>query len=486
MTLFSRESARRLFQNVAQMVGTNGTNGTNGTAATTDTTVAPARKNTTLRTANPEQFDVIVVGAGPAGSAAALVAARAGLKVLLLERGEYPGSKNVSGAALYGSAILDELIPKWWEHAPVERYISRRMLSFMSPETSVSLDFRSTNYAQPPYNGFSVLRPKFDRWFAAQAEAAGAFLLNAAVVDDVLWKDDRVIGVRVRRDAGDVCGNVVIACDGANSFLAKKAGMQREFHSHEMSLGVKEVIGLDEHTVRERFHLQGDEGMAVEYLGAITEQVHGGAFLYTNRDSLSLGVIGQISSFVAQKQRPYELLELFKAHPAVAPLVRGGKLREYSAHIIPEAGWEMLPRLYTDGMLVAGDAAAFCFAVGLYLEGINYAIQSGLAAGEAAVAAHRDKDFSAYSLARYKDQLNKRHVLTDFKRYRHTPGFINDARLQNFYPEVVAHGAERLFRVDGTAKKKLLPIAWETMRHFQIKPGQLLKDLYHAGRSFGW
>ena len=73
-----------------------------------------------------DHFDIIVVGAGPAGSAAALVTARAGLKVLLLERGEYPGAKNVSGAAFYG--ILHKLIPNWWEQAPVERYICRRDL----------------------------------------------------------------------------------------------------------------------------------------------------------------------------------------------------------------------------------------------------------------------------------------------------------------------------------------------------------------------
>jgi len=196
-----------------------------------------------------EHFDVIVVGAGPAGSAAALVAARGGLKVLLLERGEYPGSKNVSGATFYGSAILHEMIPNWWEQAPVERFVNRRQLSFMSPATSVTVDVRTTRFAEPPYNGFTVLRPRFDRWLAAQAEAAGAFLLCSTVVDDVIREDGRVTGVRVRAEQGEIRANLVIACDGANSFLAKRAGLQREFHAHEMSLGVKEVIGLDERTI---------------------------------------------------------------------------------------------------------------------------------------------------------------------------------------------------------------------------------------------
>jgi electron transfer flavoprotein-quinone oxidoreductase len=441
-----------------------------------------------MAASSPEEFDVIVVGAGPAGSAAALITARAGLKVLLLERGEYPGAKNVSGAAFYGSAILDKLIPSWWEQAPVERYVCRRDVAFMSPTTAVSLDFRSAGegYGEPPYNGFTVLRPKFDRWFAAQAEAAGAFLLTSTVVDDVIKERGRVVGVKTRRAQGEVYGDVVIACDGANSFLAKKAGLQREFHPHEMSLGVKEVLGLDEAVIRERFHLAGNEGMAFEYLGAITEDVRGGAFLYTNRDSLSLGVIGQISSLVESKKRPYELLEVFKAHPAVAPLVRGGKLREYSAHVIPEAGWNMMPRLFTDGMLVAGDAAAFCLAAGLYLEGMNYALQSGLAAGETAIEACRCGAFSADVMARYTEYLNERKVFPDFRSYRHSPAFINGERLQNLYPDLVAHGMEALFRVDGTGKHKLLPLMYKTLRHYRVKPRHVLHDLYQAARAYLW
>jgi electron transfer flavoprotein-quinone oxidoreductase len=435
-----------------------------------------------------ESFDVIIVGAGPAGSAAALLSARAGLKVLLLERGEYPGAKNVSGAVFYGSAILNELIPHWWEQAPVERYICRRDIAFMSPTTAVALDFRSAGagYATAPYNGFTVLRPKFDRWLAAQAEAAGAFLLTSVVVDDVLRENGAVVGVRVRRDQGEIYGKVVIACDGVNSFLAKKAGLQREFHPHELSLGVKEVLGLEPAIIQDRFHLNGNEGIAFEYLGAITEDVHGGAFLYTNRDSLSLGVIGQVSSLVERRKRSYELLEGFKAHSAVAPLVRGGKLREYSAHLIPESGWSMQPKLYTDGLLVAGDAAGFCLAAGLYLEGMNYAMQSGLAAAETAIVACQRGNFSARTLAVYRKHLKKRHVSTDFRAYRHAPSFVNGPRLQNLYPEMVAQGMEQIFRVDGTPKRKILPLAYRMVRQSSIKPGQLLHDVYQVARAYLW
>jgi electron transfer flavoprotein-quinone oxidoreductase len=337
-----------------------------------------------LNTSNPEHFDVIVIGAGPAGSAAALVAARAGLKVLLLERGEYPGSKNVSGAALYGSAIMHELLPNWWEHAPVERYICRRGLAFLSPETSVSLDFRSTRYAEPPYNGFSILRPKFDRWFAQQAEEAGAFLLNAAVADDVLWKDNRVVGVRVRRDEGDILGDVVIACDGANSFIAKRAGLQREFHAHEMSLGVKEVIELDEKTIRDRFHLTGNEGMAIEYLGAITEDVHGGGFLYTNRDSLSIGTVFHLDSIVEEELESHQLLDALLTHPLLAQWL-GDEYheREYSAKLVPDSKKAALREPYRDNLVLVGDAAGQMQAQGPIIKGMNHAVTAGALAAEA-------------------------------------------------------------------------------------------------------
>jgi len=433
-----------------------------------------------------EKFDVIIVGAGPSGSSAAIVAARAGLKVLLLERGEYPGSKNVSGAAFYGTAVLDEILPGWCDQAPFERFITRRSLYFVSPETVFGMDFSTVNYSKPPYKGVIILRPKFDRWLAKQAQAAGAFLLNQVVVDDLLWDNGQVTGVKTRKESGEIHANLVIACDGVNSFLAKKAGLQREFKPEEFSLCVKEVISLDEDLIRERFHLQGIEGAALEYIGAITRDVHGGGFIYTNRDSLSVGVIGQISSLVKQRERPYDLLESFKAHPSVSPLLRGGQPREYSAHIIPEAGWSIMPKLYTSGLLVAGDAAGLCLVAGLYLEGINYAIHSGIAAGETAVKATKDGNFSSNSLSNYERQLKARNVLKDFRSFRTAPHFVNSESVQNLYPLVITSAAEQLFSPLGEPKQKLIPLALKTLRRWRISPWQFLRDGYNFWRALGW
>jgi electron transfer flavoprotein-quinone oxidoreductase len=433
-----------------------------------------------------EDFDAIVVGAGPAGSAAALVMARAGLRVALIERGDYPGAKNVSGAALHASALLHELIPEYWNVAPVERFVTRRVLSLLDRDSAVSVDARISAFGEAPYNAFTILRPTFDRWFAAQAERAGALLICGTLVDDVLRDGNRVIGVRCHRAQGDLCAPVVIAADGANAFLAKRMGLQREFRADEMTLGVKEVLALDRHIIEERFNLRDDEGMTIEYVGAVTGLVKGGGFLYTNRDSLSIGIVTQIASLAHERQKPYELLDAFKRHPAVAPLVRDSVAIEYSAHIIPEGGWGMVPQLSTDGFLVVGDAAAFVFATGMYLEGINFAIASGRMAGETVLGAKARGDFSAASLAEYRRRLEQSFVLRDLRRFRHAPHFVNNERLQNVYPAVACQFAEAIFRTTGQPHPKLGAALWRTLRAKGITLRHLARDAWDAGRAMLW
>ncbi len=432
-------------------------------------------------------FDVVVVGAGPAGSAAALVAARSGRRVLLIERGEYAGSKNVSGAALYAPQVLEALLPEFWHSAPVERHLTRRVISFVSPESSIAMDFHTANWDHPPYNGFTVLRPRFDRWLAEQAVAAGATFLPETVVDDLLRDGaGRVVGVHARRPEGDIEAAVVIAADGVNSFLAKKAGLRGELRPDEVSLGVKEVIALDRRTIEERFALTGDEGVTYEYVGSVTEAVKGGAFLYTNRESLSLGVIVQVASLTGGKVPAYELLERFKAHPSVAPLVRGGRLVEYSAHMVPEAGLAGVPKLCGDGILVAGDAAGLCFATGLYLEGMNFAIASGAAAGEIAAEASAAGRVDAAALRAYQRRLDRSFVLRDFRRFRRAPAFAMSERLQNVYPGVMTALAEQAMASRGQPRSKLVALARAELRRARVPAWRALRDLWRGGRAFGW
>jgi electron transfer flavoprotein-quinone oxidoreductase len=222
--------------------------------------------------------------------------------------------------------------------------------------------------------------------------------------------------------------------------------------------------------------------MTHEYAGFASGSVKGGAFLYTNRDTLSIGVVVQIASLGEQRARAYDLLDQFKQHPAVVPLVRDSVPIEYSAHMIPEGGWKMLPKLSRAGMMVVGDAAGFVFAAGLFFEGMNFAIASGLAAAETARDAHAARDYSALSMSRYRQRLEKSFVLQDLKRFRRAPAFINNERLQNVYPELFCQAAENVFRSNGTPRRKLGSTIYQAM-HGKVPLRAMLRDGWQAARA---
>ena len=172
-----------------------------------------------------EPVDAVVVGAGPAGSAAALALARAGRSVILLERGPFPGSKNVYGGVVY-ARVLDDVLPCWWERVPVQRWVVRRSTMVMTPTQALTIDVRTQAWGQPPYNGMTTYRADFDSWLAGEAVAAGARLVTSTVATG-LRRDPagRITGVRTDRPDGDLEARVVIACDGVNSLLAREAGL---------------------------------------------------------------------------------------------------------------------------------------------------------------------------------------------------------------------------------------------------------------------
>lgn len=430
----------------------------------------------------PKKFDVIVVGAGPAGSTAALVLARSGLSVALFERGEYEGAKNMFGGVFYHNGLLDNLFPNFLKEAPLERYVTRQTVTFLTPDASLSLDFKDANFAQPPYNGFTLLRAKFDRWYAQKAVEAGAFLIPETVVDDLLWDNNRVTGIKARRDEGEVYSDVVIAADGANSLLAKKAGLRKDFSSNQLSVAVKELLALPSKTIEERFNLRRSEGVASLFIGSFTEGVPGGGFLYTNKASISLGLVAGLKILQEKKISVAELLESFKKHPYIRELIKDAVLKEYSGHMIPEAGLSMVPKLYGDGILLAGDAAALLSSTGITLEGMNFAIASGLAAAETVKEAKSRGDYSRKSLAHYKTLLEKSFVLQDLKHFQRAPHFLAIPRLYKLYPEIACGLAERIFKVDGQPRKKFLSLGREVIKG-KISLWQLVKDGIKAGRA---
>jgi electron transfer flavoprotein-quinone oxidoreductase len=442
--------------------------------------------------ADPD-FDVVVVGAGPAGSCAAIEAARGGLRTLLLERGPFPGSKNMYGGVVY-PRILDELIPEWWTDVPIQRWVTRRSTMVLTETKALSVDVRNDAWAAPPYNGATAYRPDFDRWLADHAVTAGATLLCNTTVTGLLRDSTRrsagrsgakVMGVRTDRPDGDVTASVVIACDGVNSFVAKEAGLYGTPNAKNFTLGVKETISLPKHVIDERFGVRDREGVDIEVIGC-TGGINGGGFVYTNLDTVAVGVVLKLTQLAAQKTRPEDVIASMKRHSAIAPLIDGGELHEYSAHLIPEAGLSMMPEMTGNGLLIAGDAAALCLAAGIWLEGVNFAMASGMYAGQTAVDAIGNGDVSQRGLGGYARRLGDTFVLRDHRKLRRAHELVLSDRVQHMYPSMVTSIAERMFRVDNPAAKPgLRRIFREERKAAGVHLRDLISDSRSGFRSFG-
>lgn len=433
-------------------------------------------------------FDAVVVGAGPAGSAAAIELAREGRSVCLVERGPFPGSKNMYGGVIYGR-ILDTIIPEWWTEVPIQRWVTRRATMIVTGHQALTVDYRTDAWGEPPYNGATAFRPDFDAWLAGHATDAGATLVTSTTVTGLLrdggGPDGRIVGVRTDRPDGDLTADVVIACDGVNSFLAKEAGLYGPTDAANYTVGVKETIALPRAVIDERFGVRGDHGVDVEIMGC-TGGVPGGGFIYTNADTIAVGLVLSLPALAAGGIRPEELLQRMKAHPAIAPLVEGGEVKEYSAHVIPEAGFDMMPGMIADGLLVAGDAAAMCLAAGIWLEGVNFAIGSGSAAGKAAVRAIRQGDTSAAGLDSYRTRLEATFVMKDHRKLRDAPHLVMGDLAQQKLPGLACSVAERMFRVDNPDPK---PGLRRIVRSEMKANGLRLRDAVSQGlralRTFG-
>ncbi|MCX7175761.1 MAG: FAD-dependent monooxygenase [Proteobacteria bacterium] len=429
-----------------------------------------------------EKFDAIVVGAGPSGNAAAYTLAKSGLKVLQLERGEYPGSKNVQGAILYADA-LERIIPDFREDAPLERHIIEQRMWVLDDASFIGSHYRSDDFNKPPHNRYTIIRAQFDKWFSQKAQEAGVLLICETTVTDLIMDGTQVIGVRTDRLGGSIYADVVILADGVNSMLARKAGFRPELNPGDVALAVKEIHFMPEETIASRFNVSGDAGVVIEMIGKITKGMMGTGFLYTNKESLTIGVGCMLSDFKKQKISPNRLLEEMKSHPSIRPLIEGGEMKEYAAHLIPEGGYKAIPRIYGEGWLIAGDSGMFVNAV--HREGSNLAMTTGRIAAETVIElAAQGKACSTKNLAAYRAKLDQSFVMKDMKKYQNLPDILHrNPQFLTTYPELLNQAAHIMLKVDGVDKKSKEKQIRSNFAHRRSLFG-LVGDAYKMWRAF--
>lgn len=403
------------------------------------------------------EFDAVVVGAGLAGSAAAMVMAREGLNVALIERGNKPGAKNYFGGAIYTHAIA-EVLPDFQERKPpFERPVTEAGFWFLSETGLTRMTVQGGALDTDPVDAYITLRAKFDLWWAQQAQEAGAFLIpKTTVVDFIREEDGTVVGVVTDRPQGEVYAPIVIVCEGVNNLLTQKLGLiDRDLEPAQLALAFKQVISLKPDIINSRFGFTSeDQGLAVSVLGDVSLGLPGMGFVYTNKGSVSVGLGVMLDVLAEYKLRPYDILQRYLKHPAIAPLIEGGQLLEYGAHLIPEGGYSAMPKLYTDGAMIAGDAAAMVNA--LHWEGTNMAIIAGKLAGETAIEAHSRGDFSQRVTSRYEDRLKEGFILKDLKQYRGFSRFLEThPQFMDVYPNFVNDAIGQFFTAYGKPKREL-------------------------------
>ncbi|MCH8030668.1 MAG: FAD-dependent oxidoreductase [Bacteroidetes bacterium] len=414
-----------------------------------------------------DKLDCIIVGGGIAGLAAAMTLARADARFLLIERGEWSGAKNVSGGVLWGTD-LNRLVPNYWEEedAGFERFVNHRRLTFMDEGAAFTLDFKSDHFNQTPYTGLTVLRSRFDAWLAGKVQEAidqstqaeESFLATDILVEEVLMEDGRAVGIRAGEETFHA--DCVILAEGVNNLLTRQVGLQTEYVPADgLAVGVKEVIQFDQKVLEDRFQLSENSGLTNEFVGYASGGVEGGGFLYTNRDTLSVGLVLGIADLRDKKLKPYDLLNEFKQHPAIADQLRGGEVLEYNAKVVSTGDMSIMPKeIYTDGLMVAGEAANLVLNAGRAIQGMDYAMRSGILAAEAAIEAKKAGDFSAAMLKNYRTALENSYVMQDMRSFQQAVKVLHSPEMFTAVPRMVCDFGREFFTVDNKPTRKAYKI----------------------------
>ena len=394
------------------------------------------------------KVDVIVIGAGPSGISSAITIARGGKSVVVLDRGKNFGTKNMFGGVVYLKSIKD-LLPNSWQNAPYERITGSHSWSFLTDKSLISMNYK--NEEENEFGSASVFRPAFDNWLVEEAKKEGVYFAPSTVVRDLIVEKGKVIGVKT--DLEEFYAPITIIAEGANSLLSEKLGLKKKNDPKDIIVGIKETYKLDSEIIEERFNLKSGKGSIMEFFGGLEDDILALGFLYTFKDNIALGLGVSLDDLSKKKLTPYELLEKLKSHPEIEKLIKDGEISEYSAHLIPDGGYKKIPQIYSNGVMLVGDACGFLNP--LHFEGTNLAIYSGIYAGETALLALQKNDFSKKTLCEYKKKFEKSFMKQDLRSYQNLFKLAYNKKKAIFieYPKLMEQFFEMFTNADSTPKK---------------------------------
>ncbi|SIR09640.1 electron transfer flavoprotein-quinone oxidoreductase [Haladaptatus litoreus] len=409
-----------------------------------------------------EQYEAVVVGAGPGGAAAAATLARNGIETLVLERGVEAGSKNVSGGLIYAEEsapyTIDSLFPDFREEA-AERPITSYNIHNVADEKVKSFDITRLHEHDTEWSD-AVLRRKMDSWLADRVHEmtseTGGGLLTGVRVNGLLRESGKIVGVTCD-ELDPIKADFIIAADGVNSELARDAGLMDWDEPDEWFQGVKAVIDMPEDVIAERFGVSPNTGEAHLFSGNLFEDVRGGGFLYTNQDSLSIGTVFHLDSLVAEEAEPHELLDNLLTHPLLAQWLNGHYDEvEYSAKLVPDSKKAAHPAPHRGRLALVGDAGGQMQAQGPIIKGMNHAVTAGALAAEAfAEARMRGDPEKAGRL--YEKKLKDEGVMGKLrpKQYRTLGRFGENGTIAEFTDNLLTSPIGRAVLRSGAMESQL-------------------------------
>jgi len=370
-------------------------------------------------------LDVLFVGGGPASLAGAIrlmqLAGEKGieLEVGIIEKADSLGSHSLSGAIL-DPVALKELIPDYRDRGcPVEEYTCRDVFYFLTESRRFPVSITPAYLHNQGCHIISLSR--FVRWLGEIAEEMGVMIFPGFAGTEVLYDDagQRVTGIRtgdkgVDRNGAlkgnfepgvDVTASVTVFGEGPRGSLIREVGKTLGIFSGKMpqtyETAIKEVIELPGDSP----FAAGDTTVVHTFGYPLGLDTKGGGFLYRMAENrVAIGLVVGLD-YADPMFEPYEAFLRFKKHPAIAEMIRNGKVLQQGAKTLCAGGYYSMPKLAVDGALFVGDSASMLNAQ--RLKGIHTAMKSGMLAAEAIIEAVEKEDFTEKGLASYPEAVEQ-------------------------------------------------------------------------------